>query len=217
MILYAAEKGKFTEFADAVKRKSGKKCNIYVNITNKCNCSCVFCLRSLKKMQEEHSLWLKEEPTIEKIRQAFASINRADVNEVVFCGFGEPTMRMEVLLDSLRCVRTMWPEKNIRLNTNGLSSLHYEKDTAPLFKNLLDVISISLNASNAQEYHSVTRTQLGIGAYEAMLNFAAECMEYIPEVVMTIVDSIGAEEIEACKKICRERGLKLRIRPYEAD
>lgn len=217
MILYAAEKGKFIEFADAVQANRGKKCNIYVNITNKCNCSCTFCLRNLKKMQEGHSLWLKQEPDIQAIRNAFAAINKDAVNEVAFCGFGEPTMRLETLLYSLRYVRSIWPEKKTRLNTNGLASLYYKKDIAPLFKGLLDVVSISLNASNAKAYLELTRTPLGLQAYGAMLDFAKECKLYVPEVVMTIVDSIGAEEIQACKKVCSEKNLKLRIRPYEAN
>ena len=100
MILYAAEQGKFIEFADAVKNEPDKKHNIYVNITNQCNCACVFCLRALKKMPQDHSLWLQNEPTLEEIKRAFDKIEKNSVNEVVFCGFGEPTMRLNVLLDA---------------------------------------------------------------------------------------------------------------------
>ena len=217
MILYAAERGKFIEFADAVKNEPDKKHNIYVNITNQCNCACVFCLRALKKMPQDHSLWLQNEPTLEEIKRAFDKIEKNSVNEVVFCGFGEPTMRLNVLLDALKYVRNIWPDKKIRLNTNGLASLYYKKDTAVLFKNLLDTVSISLNASNAEKYLEQTRTPLGIDAYAAMQDFAKECEKYIPDVVVTIVDSIGEKEIAACKKVCAAKKLKLRIRKYEAN
>ncbi|WP_196594060.1 TatD family nuclease-associated radical SAM protein [Pectinatus sottacetonis] len=217
MILYAAENGKFIEYTDAVAKLPQKKHNLYVNITNQCNCACTFCLRSLKKMPENHSLWLKKEPTISEIEAAFTHIDKNTVNEVVFCGFGEPTMRLETLISALQYVRKIWPEHNIRLNTNGLSSLYYNKDTAILFKDLLDTISISLNASNAQKYLAVTRTSLGLSAHKAMLKFAQECQKYIPHVILTIVDSIGREEITACQNLCQKYNLFLRIRPYEAN
>lgn len=217
MILYAAENGKFIEFTDAVKNNPAKLHNLYINITNKCNCACTFCLRSLKKMPKEHTLWLQQEPTLTDIKMAFSKIDKTKVGEIVFCGFGEPTMRLEFLIDALKYVREIWPDKKIRLNTNGLSSLQHKKDTAILFKGLLDTISISLNAPTAEKYMAITQNQLGIASYKAMLDFAKECKNHIPNVVLTIVDSIGTDEIKACQKVCADNNLELRIRTYEAN
>lgn len=89
--------------------------------------------------------------------------------------------------------------------------------TAVLFKGLLNTISISLNESNAEKYLEVTRSRFGIKSYKAMLDFAVDCKNYIPNVVVTIVDIIGEDEINACKKVCEEYNLNLRIRRYEAN
>lgn len=91
------------------------------------------------------------------------------------------------------------------------------KKTAVLFKGLLNTISISLNESNAEKYLEVTRSRFGIKSYKAMLDFAVDCKNYIPNVVVTIVDIIGEDEINACKKVCEEYNLNLRIRRYEAN
>ena len=103
------------------------------------------------------------------------------------------------------------------MNTNGLSDLEYGKKTAVLFKGLLNTISISLNESNAEKYLEVTRSRFGIKSYKAMLDFAVDCKNYIPNVVVTIVDIIGEDEINACKKVCEVYNLNLRIRRYEAN
>lgn len=104
-----------------------------------------------------------------------------------------------------------------RLNTNGLSDLEYGRETAPLFEGLLDTISISLNASMPQQYLQLTRNRFGEGSYLGMLDFAVKAKQYVPNVVMTVVDNIGAAEIAACGEICADRGLVLRVRPYEAN
>ena len=103
------------------------------------------------------------------------------------------------------------------MNTNGLSDLEYGKKTAMLFKGLLNTISISLNESTSEKYLEVTRSRFGIKSYKAMLDFAVDCKNYIPNVVVTIVDIIGEDEINACKKVCEEYSLNLRIRRYEAN
>ena len=103
-----------------------------------------------------------------------------------------------------------------RLNTNGLCELEYGREIAADFKGLLDTVSISLNASNAQRYYELTRAKYGLKSYEAMLTFAEHCKKYVPNVVLTIVDKVeGPDEIAKCRKICEERGLTLRVREYE--
>ncbi len=218
MIIYAVDKGEYITLAESMKRQPKGKRNIYVNLTNRCTCSCTFCLRQLKDMAEETSLWLRQEPTVAAVQAELLQVPWEYVQEVVFCGFGEPTMRLADLTALLAWVKQMHPEIKTRLNTNGLSNLAYGRDTSADFAGgILDTVSISLNASNAERYLQLTRSQFGIGSYESMLQFAMHCKVYVPVVVMTVVDQVeNVAEIEACRRICEERKLNLRVRPYEA-
>ncbi len=203
---------------ESLARAPEKKRGVYVNLTNQCTCACTFCLRPLKAMAETHSLWLKQEPSEEEVRAALAALPWDAVAEIVFCGFGEPTMRLDTLTGLLRWIRKAHPGARTRLNTNGLSDLFYGRDTAADFDGLLDVISISLNASNPERYLALTRSRFGEGSFEAMLAFAERAKAYVPKVVLTVVDHVeDSGEIARCRALCAERGLTLRDRPYEAD
>jgi len=217
MLVYATHAGgKYMTLADSLRLQPEGKRNLYVNVTNACNCACTFCLRNMKKMAEESSLWLKEKPTIAAFKTALDNVPWAYIKEVVFCGFGEPTMELATLVELLHYVKKIHPELPTRLNTNGLGNLEYGRDIAPDFTGVLDTISISLNASNAERYYELTRAKYGIKSYEAMLDFAEHSKQYVPNVVLTIVDQVeGPEEIARCRKICAERGLTLRVREYE--
>lgn len=215
MILYTLHDNGYIDFSEKIKMYPTEKFNMYVNITNRCNCNCTFCLRHLK---EDHKLWLKDgEPSVEEIKQAFLNAPMDNVKEIVICGFGEPTIRLDDLIKVLKFIREEYPQLKVRMNTNGLSDLEFGKRTAPMFEGLLDTISISLNESTAQKYLDVTRSRFGIKSYNAMLEFASQCKKYIPNVVVTIVDVIGETEIEACKKVCEQYDLNLRIRKYEKN
>ena len=215
MILYTLQDNGYIDFSEKIKMYPTEKFNMYVNITNRCNCNCTFCLRHLK---EDHKLWLKDgEPSVEEIKQAFLNAPMDNVKEIVICGFGEPTIRLDDLIKVLKFIREKYPQMKVRMNTNGLSDLEFGKSTALMFEGLLDTISISLNESTAQKYLDVTRSRFGIKSYNAMLEFASQCKKYIPNVVVTIVDIIGEAEIAACKKVCEQYGLNLRIRKYEKN
>ena len=217
MIVYATHKGgKYLPFEQSLEIDSVSKRGLYVNITNQCNCDCVFCLRQKKKMAEESSLWLQQEPTIEEIKSELQNAPWTFINEVVFCGFGEPTLRLPELIAALKFVRENHPELPTRLNTNGLGELAHAREIAADFAGLLDVVSISLNASTAERYLKLTRAKYGLESYEAMLTFAEHMKAYVPKVVLTIVDHVNSEEeIERCRRICDSRHLTLRVRPYE--
>jgi len=218
MIVYATHKGgRYLPLDESLKEQPEGKRNLYVNITNRCNCACTFCLRQKKHMAESSTLWLKREPSVEEVEREFDAVPWNYIKEVVFCGFGEPTMRLDDLVTLLRYVKTNHPDLPTRLNTNGLAELQYPgAEIANRFDGLLDTISISLNASNAERYYALTRAHFGVESYEAMLTFAQHCQPYVPNVVMTVVDHVESpEEIEACRKICKKKGLKLRVRPYE--
>ena len=125
-------------------------------------------------------------------------------------------MRLDIVLGVLRHVKKHHPQVPTRVNTNGLGELEHGTVFAQRFAGLLDTISISLNASNAERYLALTRSKFGIGSYEAMLTFAEHCKPYIPNVVLTVVEKVeNEEEIARCRKICAERGLTLRVRTYE--
>ncbi|BEU86900.1 TIGR04100 family radical SAM protein [Selenomonas sp. TAMA-11512] len=221
MIIYGtAEGGKYIPIDKYLKTFPEGKHNLYVNITNQCNCACTFCLRSMKEMREDASLWLRgKEPSVGEVKSLLDTVAWGRIKEVVFVGFGEPTMRLADLVELITYVKRHHPEVKTRLNTNGLSDLAYGRDTSKDFAgHILDTVSISLNASNAERYLELTRSVYGIRSFTAMLDFAEHMKAYVPNVVLTIVDEVeGPEEIERCRKICADRGLTLRVRPYEAN
>lgn len=190
--------------------------NIYVNLTNRCPCACTFCLRqTMDKVGESDSLWLKEEPDLETVKAAFENWDMSKYDEVVFCGFGEPTERIGLLLDTAKYVKETY-HKPIRLNTNGLGNLINERDIVPEMKGLIDTVSISLNTPDKEDYLALVRPRFGEQSFEAMLAFAEECVGIIPNVVLSTVDTtITKEQEEQCAEICRKIGAKYRIRPWE--
>ena len=189
---------------------------IYVNMTNRCPCACTFCLRHNKDyVFNSDSLWLDREPTVEEVCESIMGWDLSKYDEIVFCGYGEPTERLPDLLEVAKYIRSN-SSIPIRINTNGLANLIWNKSTAPSLRGLIDTVSISLNATNKEEYLKVVRPKFGIGSYDAMLQFAKECTEYVPSVIMTVVDVVTSkEEQEACRKICESVGATLRIRPFE--
>lgn len=220
MLIYATHAGgRYLPLAESFAVQPEGKRSFYMNITNHCNCACTFCLRQKKKMAEASTLWFHgAEPTVEELKAAIAGAPLDRAKELVFCGFGEPTMRLEVLLTLLAYAKSLAPALPTRLNTNGLANLEYGEDVTPRFEGILDTISISLNASNAQRYYELTRAKYGMESFDGMLDFAARAKAHVPHVVLTIVDQVeGPEEIARCRELCEERGLTLRVRPYEAN
>ena len=216
MIIYTAKDGKYFSVTESFKEDSVTPRNLYINLTNQCNNDCVFCLRQKKSMAEDSSLWLENEPTVEEIKAELNKVDWKIISEIVFCGFGEPTMKLDELLVTLRYIKKIHPEIHTRLNTNGLGELEHGRNISSDFENILDTVSISLNAATAERYLQLTRSKFGLKSYEAMLTFAEHMKKFVPNVVLTIVDKVTPpEEIEQCKKICAERNLTLRIRPYE--
>lgn len=190
--------------------------NLYVNLTNKCPCACTFCLRQTRDhMEDSGVLWLEKEPTVDEVIADFANFNMDDYDEVVFCGFGEPTERIDVLLEVAAYVKKTY-NKPTRINTNGLGNLVNGRDITPELKGLIDTVSISLNTPNKERYYELTRSKFGIGSFDAMIDFAREAVKYVPHVVMTTVaTTITKEEETECQRICDNIGVKYRIRPFE--
>ena len=192
------------------------KNGIYVNMTNRCPCACTFCLRhNAPGVYGSDPLWLDREPTVDEVIESLKGWDLSSLDEVVFCGYGEPTERLYDILKVAEYIKSV-SEIKIRINTNGLSDLIHGKPTAPDLKGLIDTVSVSLNATNAEDYLKVCRPKFGIQSYDAMLAFTKECTKYVPSVVMTVVDVVTSkDEQEKCKAICDSVGATLRIRPYE--
>ena len=216
LIVYMTKGGKYFPIAGSLRSDDKTPRGIYINLTNRCDNDCVFCLRRTKEMTSEASLWLDREPTVDEVTAELRAAPWQLINEVVFCGFGEPTLRLNELLEILHWIRKNHPEVPTRVNTNGLGELAHGREIAADFEGLLDTASISLNASNAARYFQLTRSNYGLQSYEAMLTFAEHMKKFVPNVVLTIVDKVNPpEEIEACRKICAARNLNLRVRPFE--
>ena len=180
---------------------------------------CTFCLRkNAPGVAGSPSLWLEREPAVDEIKadlDAHAPLGR--FKELVFCGYGEPTVRLEELLEAARYAKSIAPGLKVRVNTNGLADLVHGKRVAPLFAGVVDVVSVSLNTSDPVRYLDMCRPRFGASAYPAMLAFTRECAEYVPEVVMTVVGEpvTDAAEQERCRKIAEACSARLRIRAYE--
>ena len=190
--------------------------NLYVNLTNKCPCQCTFCLRQTRdEMENSGSLWLEREPSADEVKAEFSKFDMSKYGEVVFCGFGEPTERLDTMRSVAEFVKEKY-NKTIRVNTNGLGDLVNGKNTAPMYKDKIDIVSISLNTPNKERYLELTRSRFGIESFDAMLEFAKNVREYVGEVVLTTVDTtLTKAEEEQCRKICESIGATYRIRPWE--
>lgn len=188
---------------------------LYINLTNKCPCDCIFCIRNNGEgAYGSDSLWLEKDPTAE---QTISELEKKDLDsyeEIIFCGYGEPLEALDVLIEVAKYLKSK-TSTPIRINTNGLSDIIHGKPTAHLLEDLIDIVSISLNAGSESEYMRVTQPCFGKQSFNAMLEFAKDCKKYIKTVIFSVVDVISDEEIERCKKISEELDIPLRVRKYD--
>lgn len=194
------------------------KSSVYVNLTNRCPCACTFCLRNnASGVYGSGSLWLEREPTLDEVTASLDAQDWTRFREVVFCGYGEPTERLDVLLAAAAHMKARDPSLRVRVNTNGLSDLVNGRPTAALFAGKVDCLSISLNTDDPAEYLAVCRPSFGDAAYPAMLAFAHDAAQCVPEVVMTVVGEpvTDAAKQARCRAIAEGLGARLRVRPYE--
>lgn len=184
--------------------------SLYLNITNKCTLACTFCPKQTDWEVKGYYLRLQREPNVEEIFQA---IGQPDVyDEVCFCGYGEPTRRLEVL----KIIAERMKEKGVkrlRLNTDGLANLVYGRNIAEELKGIIDAVSISVNAPNAKYYAKICPSAYGEKAYEEVINFVRECKKYIPEVVVTAVNLPGFPEKEMAR-LASQLKVELRMREF---
>ena len=194
------------------------KTGLYVNLTNRCPCACEFCLRkNASGVFGTDSLWLEREPTVEEVVASIDARDMSAYDEVVFCGYGEPTERLDDLLAVARHVKAKYPGCRVRVNTNGLADLIHGARTAPKLEGLVDTVSVSLNTPDPVEYEKICHPKFGAGSWQAMVDFAKDCRAFVPDVVMTVVDApvTSPEKQAECRRITESIGVRLRVRPYE--
>ncbi len=195
--------------------QDGHEGSLYLNITNRCTNRCTFCIRNNPDgVGGGTDLWLTHEPSVSEIKAALLREKPGGYKEVVFCGYGEPLMRFDDVMAICLWLKENYKDILIRINTNGHANLIIGYDVTPKMAGLVDVISISLNASTAAAYDKICLSDYGEDGFYGMLDFAARAAKYVPEVVLSVVDLLPADEIEACRKIAQKAGCRFRVRDY---
>lgn len=182
--------------------------NLYLNITNRCTNNCLFCIRHTSE-GVGYDLWLNQEPSPEEVLAAVQ--DPTCYREIVFCGYGEPLMRLEVVRKVAEQLKKRGAQ--IRINTNGQANLVYQRNVVLELKDLADAICISLNAQSADRYLEICRPIYGEKAYQAVLDFARCCVRQIPKVVLSVVEWPGVD-VEKCREIARKLGTEFRLRRF---
>ena len=184
--------------------------SLYLNITNRCTNHCIFCAKFEDFVVKGHELLLEREPTAEEVMQAIGDASGFD--EVVFCGYGEPLLRLELIKEVAGRLKQQGIK--IRVNSDGQANLVHKRNILPELAGLVDAISVSLNAPNADEYQRLCQSGFGVEAFQAIKDFLRQAPEYIPEVIATAVTYPGVN-IVACEQLAQELGVQFRAREYQ--
>ena len=187
---------------------------LYANLTNRCPCRCEFCIRDMVgALGGADSLWLRREPTLDEIKELLSEWDLSQFDELVFCGYGEPTERLSDLLETARLAKELCPGIKVRINTNGLSDLINKRDTTGDLAGIIDAVSVSLNAKGPEEYLALCHPRFGIGSFDAILDYTRRVKEVVPDVTMSIVGgTIPRQDERPCREIAESLGVKFRIR-----
>lgn len=186
--------------------------SLYLNITYRCTNRCNFCTRDVSDYVKGYDLKLDREPTYEEIIEAIGDPKR--FSEVVFCGFGEPTLRLEMI----KKVASYVKEKGgkVRVTTNGEGDLINARSIAPELKGLIDRVSVSLNAPDEDVYGHICRSVYGKEAFGDILKFITSCVKEGIQVEVTCLDIVGEDGVERCKRLAEEHGATFRLRHLNA-
>ena len=190
---------------------------LYINLTNRCSNGCDFCVRNERTTYFGHHLWIRHgDPTADKVISAINGMGNLDkYAEVVFCGFGEPTYKMDELCAVAEYAKAKG--KKTRLNTNGQGNLINKQDIVPMLKDKIDEVSISLNAPDAESYQKICRSTFGTNGFDALIEFAKACKRSGVPCRFTVVDYIGEDAIASCKKLASSVGVPIVVRKYIAE
>lgn len=194
--------------------------HVYLNITNACPCRCKFCIRNNgDSVGDADTLWFSgHSPSFDEIKSEIDAFDFGSyADEIIFCGYGEPTCAYENLIKTAKYLKEKMPQCKLRINTNGLSDLLNKKPTAKEICENLDIVSISLNAPTSEKYEALCHPTFKEKAFPAILKFAEECKNYDVTVKFSLVDVISKEDIADCQKLADSMGIPLRVREYTAD
>lgn len=193
---------------------------IYINLTNKCTNDCIFCLRKDKDDVKGQTLWLDDENcTAQDVIVQFEEILRQkpdnDNSEVIFCGYGEPLLKLDVLKEVAKYIKEKYPQTKIRINTNGHANYVYKRDIVPELKGLIDTISVSLNGESSSEYDELSQPVFE-GAYDEVKKFIKSCADNGFETVASVVEGYKGRHLnlDKCEQIATDLGAKFRVREW---
>lgn len=186
---------------------------LYINLTNKCPNACEFCIRNYTdSLGNADSLVLDKDPTVEEVKEEIGKWDVSAYDEIVFCGYGEPTERLPELLELAKYFKAKYG-KQIRINTNGLADLIWEKETAPMLKNRIDAVSVSMNEADAEKYNALCHPRFGLKSYDAVIKYIEDVKEYVPYVATSVVGSaISRESLEICRAKAKQLGVPFKVR-----
>ncbi len=183
--------------------------SLYLNITNRCSNRCTFCAKFDDFTVKGHNLLLEGEPTFEEVMAAVGQPEGID--EVVFCGYGEPLLRLELVKQVAGALKARGYQ--IRINTDGQANLAHGRDILPELAGLVDSISVSLNASDSATYSRLCNTPFGEAGFSGVCDFIRSAPAHIPQVVATVVTVPGID-VEACRALAESLGAEFRVREY---
>lgn len=190
---------------------------IYINLTNKCTNECVFCIRTLKDDVCGANLWLKNDSvTAEEVIKQLQII-RSNEDEIVFCGYGEPTLKLEILKEVAKYIKDNYTDVKIRLNTNGHANFIYKRNIIPELVGLIDSISVSLNAPDEELYKELTQPNIVCeNVLEEVKDFIKKSVEAGIDTTASVVRGYKDYDVnlQACEKIATAAGAKFRVREW---
>lgn len=189
---------------------------VYINLTNACTNNCVFCIRSIKDDVVGTNLFLNNENvTAADVIAQLENIKDRLSSEIIFCGYGEPTLKLDVLKEVAAYIKKTYPGTKIRVNTNGQANLVYKRNILPELVGLVDTFSVSLNAENEELYNAISQPSLD-GAYEAVKEFIKESKKNGFDTVATVVTGYKdyCVDVEKCINITKNSGVRFRERPW---
>ena len=186
---------------------------LYINLTNRCPCRCEFCIKNFTdSLGSADSLMLDHEPSVDEVKEELRRWDVPAYDEVIFCGYGEPTERLDELLEIARFVKAAYG-KPVRINTIGLADLIWGRRTAPELAGLIDAVSISMNEADAESFERLCHPRFGRGSFDAMIQYIRDVKQYVPQVAVSVVGgSISPEALDQCRAKAGELGVRFKVR-----
>ncbi|HIS88491.1 TPA: radical SAM protein [Candidatus Avigastranaerophilus faecigallinarum] len=189
---------------------------VYINLTNSCTNNCVFCIRDIKDDVVGANLFLSSENVkAEDVIAQLEKIHEKLSSEIIFCGYGEPMLKLDIIKEVAKYIKEKYPNTIIRINTNGQANLVYKRNVLPELKGLIDKFSISLNGENEEVYNRISLPKIE-GAYAAVKDFIKEAVKEGFDTTATIVTGYKNYDVDMqkCIEITKDLGAKFRERPW---